>query len=302
MKSLRLKTKAYSELENDYQTWLKALGYSKTVVRNLPSQVREYLHWLESNGQSKKEQINESTAGAFMTYFKHRSHQKTGGGLSQSHINKQIYAINLLFDYLHLMGEITSKKKLNYEKKAALKNRVILTKSEVHQLYESCQNTALGQRDRAMLSIYYGCGLRRSEGENLETTDLLLERNLLYVKDGKNGWDRYVPLASGVKKDLETYLTGGRKLLASSSSPSNFFLSETGKKLTGLTLLRRLKDLTEKAGLNKNIGLHSLRHSIGTHLQSNGMKLEHVSLFLGHRSIDSSQIYTHLNEPTWKKC
>ena len=300
MKKLKLKNTDYVGIEKAFKNWLEKLGYGKEAVRQFPVQIREYLHWLERNGQREISKINQATGGAFMTYFKNRPHERHGGSLSQSHINKEIYALNLLFKYLYLSGELSEKVELRYVKKQALKVREILSKQEVKMLYSLCGTDALGQRDRAMLSVYYGCGLRRSEGLNLKVEELLLERNLLYVSKSKNGWSRYVPMASGVKKDLEKYLMSGRKLLASSESPDNLFLSEKGRSVTGLTLLRRLKDLVSMAGLSEGICLHSLRHSIGTHLENNGMKLEQVSLFLGHRSIDSSQIYTHLNVPKWK--
>jgi len=301
MKKLKLKKLEYVNLEKAFKNWLEKLGYGSDAVRQFPLQIREYLYWLESNGQEGLEKINRATGGAFMTYFKSRPHERHGGGLSQAHINKRIYSLNLLFKFMYLDGKVPEKLVLRYGKKQCLKKRQILSEEEVKILYSLCGSDALGQRDRAMLSVYYGCGLRRSEGLNLKVEELLLERNLLYVSRSKNGWSRYVPLASGVKKDLEKYLMSGRKLLASSSSPDNLFLSERGKSVSGLTMLRRLKDLVEMAGLSKEIVLHSLRHSIGTHLQNNGMKLEQVSLFLGHRSLDSSQIYTHLNVPIWKR-
>ena len=301
MRKLNLRNAKYKKLESDYKIWLERLGYSKTTVYGFPSQVREYLHWLEMNGQVEMNQINKSTANAFMTYFKSRTNQTSAGSVSLSHINKQIYCMNLLFKYLRLTDQMKGKTKLIYEKNEKAKERMILSEKEVKTLYQMCGSDALGQRDRAMLSVYYGCGLRRTEGIKLDVGDVLFEKRLLYVSQSKNGWSRYVPLVSSVQKDLELYINGGRKILSNGRSPARLFLSERGSELSPSSMLVRLKDLLVQAGLSREICLHSLRHSIGTHLRNKGMKLEQISLFLGHKSLDSSQIYTHLKVPKWKK-
>jgi len=301
MRKLNLKNPKYKKLEDNYKIWLERLGYSATTVYGFPGQVREYLHWLELNGQVEMNQINKSTANAFMTYFKNRTNQTSAGSVSLAHVNKQIYCMNLLFKYLRLTNQMKRKTKLVYEKHEQSKARIILSEKEIKTLYTMCGTDALGQRDRAMLSVYYGCGLRRTEGIKLDVGDVLFDKSLLYVRQSKNGWSRYVPMVSGVQIDLESYINSGRKILSNGRSPSNLFLSERGNELSPSSMLLRLKDLLVQAGLPREICLHSLRHSIGTHLRNKGMKLEQISLFLGHRSIDSSQIYTHLKVPKWKK-
>jgi len=295
MKKLKLTKLDYIKLEKAFRDWLIKLGYSESSVYNYPNHVREYLHWLEQNGQSKINKINKAT------YFKHRPHQRQGGSLSASHINKQIFSLHLLFKYLKLSGLIETRVILPYQERVLAQKRIILTEKEIKRLYYLCGTDALGQRDRAMLGVYYGCGLRRSEGLNLQVSEILFDKNLLYVKQSKNGWSRYVPMVEQVKEDLELYLSSGRKIFSNRRSSEHLFLSENGTALNATSLVIRLKDLISKAGLSPRITLHNLRHSIGTHLVDNGMRLEQVSLFLGHRSLDSSQIYTHLNVPTWKK-
>ena len=301
MKQLDLKTKVYSELEKEYGIWLKSLGYSEQTVYAFPSHVREFLHWLESSNHFKLNNLTQDLVHAFMTYFKQRPNQRRGGGLSKSHINKQGLALNLLFKYLHLTSQLKIKITLPYVGKDEQKTKLILSQDEIQSLYSSCSPDPLGDRDRAMLSVYYGCGLRRSEGINLTTKDILFERNLLHVRKTKNRWERYVPMVLGVRQDLERYIYGARKLLAGKDSPDNLFLTNKGKVVSGLTLLKRLKVLLKENNLPDEIGLHSLRHSIATHLLTEGMELEEVSYFLGHRQLDSTQGYTHLKQKEWKK-
>jgi site-specific recombinase XerD len=174
------------------------------------------------------------------------------------------------------------------------KTHAILTKIEVKTLYEACNQTPLGIRDRAMLAIFYGCGLRRSEGTALNVTDILLDRNLIYIRKGKHYKERYTPLSFEVKNEIENYLNYGRPALLKNPSQQAFFISERGTRPQGQSLYIRLKQLLEKAEIDKPIRLHDLRHSIATHLLQSGMKLNHIAKFLGHESMESTQIYTHI--------
>ena len=177
-------------------------------------------------------------------------------------------------------------------------DQVVLTVEEVKQLYHAIDETPFGIRDRAMLAVYYGCGLRKSEGINLELSDVLFDRKLLYVRKAKNNHERYVPITTANIKAIEQYVYNARPLLiGEQSNETALFISERGRRSDRHTLYLRVKRLVEKAGITKDIGMHTLRHSIATHLLSAGMELENIALFLGHKSLDSTQIYTQiLNE------
>jgi len=187
--------------------------------------------------------------------------------------------------------------KLPPEKETA---KTILTKAEMHLLYKSCpvndyrwKYAMIGLRDRAMLGVYYGCGLRRSEGLELDITDIDLIRNLVHVRKGKGSKERFVPIGESIKQDFKDWLSV-RGEYQKHPTEQAFLLSPRGNRISGNALMERLKRLVEVAGINKEIGLHSLRHSIATHLLQQGMSLENVSRFLGHASLENTQIYTHI--------
>lgn len=278
-------------LEKGYGKWLETMGYAKNSVYSFPLQLREYLGWLEDN----KLKINKESALKFMVYFKQRKNKRREGGLSIGHINKQIDVLNKFFEYLRKTKKIEVEVKLEREKKEELTERKILTKEEVLQLYQATENTINGMRDKAMLSIYYGCGLRKKEGLELLIEDVLFERKLLYVRHPKNGHERYVPINKRCLSDLESYMINARPFLLESGSKNNhLFVSSRGGRMSPEGIVYRLKKLSERAVINKSFGLHTLRHSIATHLLKGGMSLENIALFLGHRSLDSTQIYTHI--------
>jgi len=147
-----------------------------------------------------------------------------------------------------------------------------------------------------MLAVFYGCGVRRNEAVNIEIKDILPDRNLLYIRKGKGHKERYVPMVGQVRNDIITYLTTARPMMRSRVAREEFFIGIRGKALGGAGLYDRLKKLVVRAGIEKDAGLHTLRHSIATHLHKNGMKLSEIAKFLGHSSLESTQIYTHLKD------
>jgi integrase/recombinase XerD len=121
---------------------------------------------------------------------------------------------------------------------------------------------------------------------------VLYTQNLLYVRHGKGSRERYVPMSPGVRADLMAWLEKGRP--AYSPQDDALLISSRGKRLSGQMMGMRLKQLCKKADI-REIGLHGLRHSIATHLLQAGMQLEEVATFLGHSSLASTQIYTHIS-------
>jgi integrase/recombinase XerD len=148
-----------------------------------------------------------------------------------------------------------------------------------------------------MLVVFYGCGLRRNEGVHLNLSDINFDKYILHVRKGKNYKERLVPISKASLKYLQEYIYDHRSQLSKGSLDA-LFLSYRGFRMQGQSLLIRLKQLQHATGdltlLEKEIGLHTLRHSIATHFLQAGMKLESISRFLGHGSLESTQVYTHL--------
>ena len=145
-----------------------------------------------------------------------------------------------------------------------------------------------------MLSVFYGCGVRRNEGVHIKVQDVLEHQNLLFIRTGKGYRERYVPMVGSVKKDIVDYLITARPMMMGSQKNEALFIGVNGRPLKGSSLYERLKKLVKKSRIKKKVGLHTLRHSIATHLLLNGMKLSEIAKFLGHQSLESTQIYTHL--------
>ena len=295
MKHLQLKTLHFRILEKSYTDRLKTLGYSESGIYYMPLHIREFLYFTENKGITNINDITSEHINNYINYLKNRKNQRRTGGLSFAHINKQISAINNFARYLKETetGDIPANTPCIQDKEA--KDIKILSPEDIKKLYRACENNLFGLRDRAMLSIYYGCGLRKKEGINLEITDILFKKNLLHITKSKTGRERLVPMMAAVMRDLENYIALSRPLLLNNNNTETaLFISQRAKRISGAGMVIRLKKLIKKAGHSTNPGIHTLRHSIATHLLQKGMKLEDISKFLGHQSLDSTQIYTHI--------
>ena len=307
MKQLPLKTPAFRYIEQSFKEWLDILGYGESAVYYLPVHVREMLHHFEQNGHTRLQEIDNKLIREYYFQLKYRPNHRREGGISNSYLNKHQQAILKFTDYLRQSGRLVLPylhlKKEDEEEKEI----TVLTETEIRQLYlatrgwnEGSRLELMNYRDRAMLAVLYGCGLRRNEAVHMDLSDILWERGIIYVRKGKNYKERYVPIGKQNLEHLQEYIYDTRPFLVKNSKEEALFISQKGKRMTGQMMLLRLKLLVQRTGnvelQDKNPGLHSLRHSIATHLLANGMKLESISKFLGHDSLESTQVYTHIIE------
>jgi integrase/recombinase XerD len=298
MKHLPLYNNTFIQLENGYKEWLGILGYNAFNVYSMPTQVREFLHYLENNGITRIEQVSTDTVNHYFDYLKTRKKERNPGVLSNNTLNSNLQSIKRFSDYLRNTGKAGFITDIIAWKQIFLP-RVVLHPKEIAMLYDVTENTPYGIRDKAMMGIYYGCGLRRNEGLQLDLNDILFDRQLVYVRAGKNYTERYVPANEQVLQDINQYIQQARpSLLVRNNTEPALFIGQRGNRPEAQSLYLRLKKLQDNTGevslQNKDIGLHTLRHSIATHLLMEGMKLERIAQFLGHKSIESTQIYTHL--------
>ena len=307
MKKLELKNAGYEYLEKAFGEWLDILGYNPQTVYYQPTIIREFFHYLESQ---QINQINQLQTRHYQDYFNHissRTNQRRGGGLSNRYLNQHIQALEKLGEFLQHKGTTgiptITLKQLKLEKR----NITVLNQEEIQQLYKATEREtshpkqeALNARDKAMLAVFYGCGLRRREGSSLILDDLNFDKRILHVRKGKNYKQRLVPFSQSSSKHLQEWVYDHRPSMVKNQNESSLFIGVSGKPMSGNTLYKRLKLLqleVENQELNqKQIGLHTLRHSIATHLLENGMDLQKIQRFLGHSSLESTQIYTHLIE------
>lgn len=311
MKNLPIQTTHFITLQKSFKDWLQTMGYAAGTVETFPVHLREFFHYLEERNVFNVRNIRQRHYDGFISHLQIRTNKRFGsGGLSVSAINKEIQSVNTFAKYINQNGRFT----LNITPNYLQHNQevpTVLTKEEIKNLYDATftphrENTkAMGQRDRAILAIFYGCGLRKAEGVGLNITDIDLKKRLLFVRRGKGNKQRYVPIAPKVMEDIEIYMKDGRywfleyqlqgakgKEMMKKSDSSALFVNQFGGRMQ--EFYHRFKYLKQHSGVATPFSTHTFRHSIATHLLQSGMDIEEIAKFLGHSSLESTQIYTHI--------
>lgn len=156
------------------------------------------------------------------------------------------------------------------------------------------KKTDIGQRNQCILEVLYGCGLRVSELVDLKISNINFKERFIIV-EGKGEKTRLVPLASSTAEYLHDYIQNVRKKIKVNKKHEDIvFLNTRGTNMSRVIVFIIIKELTQKAGINKSISPHTFRHSFATHLLQNGADLRFIQEMLGHSSITTTQVYTHL--------
>jgi site-specific recombinase XerD len=160
----------------------------------------------------------------------------------------------------------------------------VFSKEEVSLILNSSRNL----KHKLLLWMIYACGLRRSEVTNIKLTDLDRERSILHIREGKGRVDRIVPVSDKVWEKIDEYARGYR--------PRDYlFEGQAGGRYSSESVYRVFKEALLKAGIKKDVGVHSLRHSYATHLHENGLDIRYIQELLGHKSTRTTEIYTHVS-------
>jgi len=271
------------KIKKSFAQYLRTLGYSKSTQRMMSYSLNEFIN----HDPRPIENIQKEDLIKYADYLSNRPKKKGVGCMSSTMLRQYLYGLKVFFSWCEQTERISINPMSGYElPEVEKREREILSRKEIRELYAVCETN----QDRAILGLFYGCGLRRSEGEKLNAVDIDFSKSLLYVRQGKGGKRRVIPLSDGIRKDLLRYHQEERGYHPESSA---FILNESERRMSGTTYNDRLKKLLAKAGILKRISLHNLRHSIATHLLEQGLELEQVRDFLGHAHLETTQIYTH---------
>ena len=156
-------------------------------------------------------------------------------------------------------------------------------------------NEKFGRRNKTIIEILYGTGIRVSELINLKISNIFFKENIIRVI-GKGDKERFVPLGIQAKQSINDYINNKRNLQKIEESSNDILiLSKDGKRLTRHMIFNIIKKISKNSGINKKISPHTFRHSFASHLLKNGADLRSIQLILGHENITTTEIYTHLD-------
>lgn len=265
-------TEGFEQIEK-FKLWLKSKRYSPNTIKTYTDALRSFLTFF--NQKSSKEITNDDLITYNNDYiFRNK--------LSSSYQNQIVNAIKLYF-------KIIQEKNIDVEKVHRPRREKILpnvlSKEEIKAILESHSNI----KHKAMLSMIYSCGLRRSELLNLKPTDIDSKRNVVIIRQSKGKKDRITPLSPRILEILREYY------LVHKPKSYLFEGQEPGTIYSEQSLQSVLKQALQKCKINKPVTLHWLRHSYATHLLESGTDLRYIQELLGHNSSKTTEIYTHVS-------
>ena len=297
----------FKEINEKYTAWLDTLGFSFGVVDDYKNRIRDFLEWLQTQGVNRINGLNQKHVTDYFKHLETRPNKRIKGALlSVSHLNHNFIAVDKLLEFLNGQGMANTPQPTNYRMRVDKDERIrkieTLSQAEIKTLHSAIEliypKLKYTQREqnqyqlKLIFALFYGCGLRLSEGAKIRFQDIDFERRTVFVQKGKNYKDRIIPMSGGVYDSLQDYIYNYRNKV---KTPHSRLFLTTKNNLN--KLLKHLQSVCENEQIQqKRLSMHVLRHSIATHLLQNGMSIENISQFLGHSSLESTQIYTHVAE------
>ena len=301
-----MKTEHYKKIHEQYVRWIGILGFSDASIKSFDKRIEEFFDYLETKHILSISEVTQKHINIYFEYLQTRPNRKFKGTvLSPSQLNQNFNAVNKLCEFLHQNGMDNAPMPINKMFKIDQEERIRkiqpFTQDEIKELY-NCIDTSFSnvkqytvrERKKEQLklafALFYGCGLRRNEGMKLTIKDVDFDRKTIFVHQEKNYKDRIVPMSEGVFRIIENYIYNFRN--RQRVKHNRLFLC---KQMAIRRSLETVKNTCKNTEIqSKRITLHILRHTIATHLLENGATFENIAKFLGHSSLVSTQIYTHI--------
>ena len=280
-------TKKWEETGRRYRTYIKLeKRLSENTVESYMRDLRQFAHFILRQYDVTPRKVERTMIERYMGWLFERGREKT----SQA---RCLCGIRSFFNFLLISDQIeASPAEFVDTPKFGRHLPDILTTAEIDRIIATVDmHTTKGIRDSAMLEVLYSCGLRVSELTSLRLSDLFFGEGYIRVI-GKGDKQRLVPISTVARDKIQRYL---EKRRSARSGEEVVFLNNRGGQLTRVMVFTILKQAAQRAGIDKHISPHTFRHSFATHLLEGGASIRQVQEMLGHESILTTEIYTHLD-------
>lgn len=283
----------WDEIFKAYYSYLFAEYEAENTHKAYINDFNRFKNFLESN--HPKASIFDLDPNIIDAYIKEVHNE----GLARATQARIIYGLRIFYTFL----DIKYDEALKFNPTARLEGPKIIRKlpdvlsvEEINSILNVIDlSSNEGHRNRAIIEVLYGCGLRVSELVDLKITHIYLALGYIRVT-GKGNKERLVPIGDEAVKYLKIYITLVRnKNFVDKSNTDVIFLNRFGKKISRISIFTIVKEAVKKAGITKNVSPHSFRHSFATHMIDRGADIRAIQEILGHSSITTTEIYTHLD-------
>lgn len=274
-----------------------AWNWSRKSLVSYEQNLRCFVSWLAAD--SDVETLAEVTAETLASYQMAliTIEKPSGERLSTGTQRQRLTALKTFFRYLAQEGKLLGNPAAAIQLPKARRHlpQALITAKEAIRLLESIKTaTPLGLRDRAILEVLYSTGIRNAELRALEVTDFDAAAQTLTINDGKGHKDRVVPLGATAAAVLADYIAQARPQLVRKRGVTTLFISKNGLPLDFKLIITIVRRHAKRAGIEKPIRPHRLRHACATHMLKGGADIRHIQKLLGHASLQTTQIYTHV--------
>ncbi len=273
------------------------LGLSDNTVESYYHDVEDYTTYLcDVRGKNDSNDITVEDIRSFLAHLKR-------GHISPSSMSRKLSSIKSFHKFLvtNHYAKVNVAKLISNPKQEK-KLPVVLSVEEIDMLLKAFDNieSPLDLRNKTMVELTYSCGLRVSELINIKLNDIHFGMNIIDIY-GKGKKERIVPIGDEAISLISKYLETARPKFATSKSRDFLFLNREGNPMTRQMFFLIIKKKANEAGITKEISPHKLRHSFATHLLERGLDLRLIQELLGHESISTTEIYTHINDARLKE-
>jgi len=289
---------SFEKFLTGYLNSLAVKNYAQGTLNWRRSYLKQLFSYLNRQGTTDPKEVTRELIDRYFLYLKEEYRTSKGRLLAESSYQSHLQVITDFFRWLEETRRIFLSPVIRPswpKKKKTIKLPPVLTEEEAARILESCStNTPVGLRDRSILEMLYSTGIRRSELINLDREDYFVERQELLIRQGKGKKDRLVPVGDYAAVFTKAYLKLVRPWLVDSSEEMALYLSMNGTRLAPQTLKLIITKAVKRSGVTKRVTPHTFRHSMATHLLRNKADIRHIQAILGHGSIQSTEVYTHL--------
>lgn len=303
-----MKENRFKPFVDEYAKSLKLRNLALRTINNTCWKLDKFTCWLIKNEITHIDGINKETLRSWQIKL-YQTINTRGRQNCVSYQNNILSAVKQFMRFLHERDYIVSDpaKDIQYAKQPQKLPRSVLTPSEARKIIHAPDTkTVIGYRDRTILEVLYSSGIRKEEVNNLTLNDVDYHDGFLRIIEGKGKKDRIVPIGRIACRYLENYIKSVRPELIKDPYNNHLFLSLRGGRLSKNMVWELVKKYAKKAKIRKNVHPHTFRHSCATLMLKNKADLRTIQKLLGHTSLTSTQVYTHLSiadlKEVHKKC
>jgi integrase/recombinase XerD len=276
---------------------LEAHNFSKHTIQNRIVYTRRFALWCLERDLTQPSQVTKAILERYQrALFQYRNAK--GAGMSFVTQSGHLMHLRAFFKWLCKTGRIpvNPASEIELPRKGERLPDAVFSIDEVEKIMTQPNiSEPIGLRDRAILEVFYACGIRRTELSQLTIYSVDPERQTLLIRQGKGKKDRFIPIGKRAIAWIQKYLQEARPRLIVDSSVQTLFLSNLGQALEPQTLSSYISDYIAKAGIEKTGSCHMFRHSMATHMLDNGADIRFIQVMLGHAKLETTEIYTRVS-------